>query len=61
VDREHVQYAGNLPREQLLEYVRDSVGRSGRNAEYVVNTARHLRSVGIRDATLEWLAEKLAG
>jgi cation transport protein ChaC len=61
VDREHVQYAGNLPREQLLEYVRDSVGRSGRNAEYVVNTVRHLRSVGIRDATLEWLAEKLAG
>jgi cation transport protein ChaC len=59
VDRAHVQYAGNLPREQLLELVRESVGTSGRNADYVVNTARHLRSAGIRDATLEWLAEKL--
>jgi cation transport protein ChaC len=59
VVRSHVQYAGRLPPERLLELVRDSAGQSGRNAEYVVNTAAHLASLGIRDPVLEWLAAKL--
>jgi cation transport protein ChaC len=59
VDRHHVQYAGTLPRARLLELVRDSIGISGGNAEYIINTAQHLRAAGIRDDTLEWLAGAL--
>jgi cation transport protein ChaC len=61
VDRTHEQYAGNLPRETLLGMVKAGVGKSGNNVDYVVATVRHMRSVGIRDATLEWLADQLGG
>ncbi len=61
VDRRHTQYAGKLSRLQLLAQVRTSVGKSGANAEYVINTARHLRAAGVRDETLEWLAAALGG
>jgi cation transport protein ChaC len=60
VDRSHPQYAGTLPRETLLAHVLAGEGRSGANTDYVVNTARHLRSLGLRDATLDWLAEEIA-
>jgi cation transport protein ChaC len=59
VVRDHVQYAGRLPPERLLELVRSSAGKSGRNAEYVINTASQLNTLGIRDPVLEWLAEAL--
>lgn len=61
VDRAHEQYAGKLTPEQLLGQVRGRVGKSGANAEYVLNTVSHMRGLGIRDATLEWLAERLGG
>ena len=61
VARDHVQYAGRLPLERLLEMVKGSSGRSGANAEYILNTVRHLRALGIRDHTLEGLAERLGG
>ena len=61
VDRRHAQYAGKLSLPKLLARVRSSVGKSGGNAEYVINTARHLRAAGIRDDTLEWLAAALGG
>ncbi|MCX5494592.1 gamma-glutamylcyclotransferase [Kaistia dalseonensis] len=59
VDREHEQYAGMLSREAVLERVRDSVGVSGRNRDYVTATAEHLAGAGIRDSLLSWLAEEL--
>ena len=59
VDREHAQYAGCLAPEAILRHVRDSHGRSGANADYVINTVRHLRSLGFRDAMLERVAEAL--
>jgi cation transport protein ChaC len=59
VDRHHEQYAGVLSREELLRYVRDGVGRSGINSDYVINTATHLASLGISDPVLEWLASEL--
>jgi len=59
-DRRHPQYAGLLPREELLRVVRESSGRSGTNADYIANTVAHMRAVGIRDATLEWLADALS-
>ncbi len=61
VDRRHEQYAGNLTPEELLRFVTGSRGRSGDNEGYVISTVDHLASLGIRDATLEWLATRLRG
>lgn len=60
VNRAHEQYAGKLAPDQLLAHVRGRFGKSGANAEYVLNTVSHLKSLGIRDGALEWLAERLA-
>ena len=60
-DRGHEQYAGRLPLKRQLSLVRGSEGQSGANADYVVNTSSHLKDLGIRDATLEWLSRQLSG
>jgi cation transport protein ChaC len=59
VDRSHEQYAGALSRERQLELVRQGHGRSGVNRDYVLATVKELEALGIRDATLEWLAARL--
>lgn len=59
VDQRHEQFAGNLSLEQQLAMVRAGVGLSGRNVDYVLNTARHLNELGIRDRQLMALAELL--
>ena len=58
-DRLHRQYAGRLEREEMLEYVRAGEGKSGDNAEYVLETYDHLRAIGVRDRDLEWLSARL--
>ncbi|MGO4872571.1 MAG: gamma-glutamylcyclotransferase [Roseiarcus sp.] len=58
-DRAHGQYAGDMPRDRLLRLVRQGVGQSGDNAEYVLATRDHLRELGIVDSELEWLAAQL--
>ena len=60
VDERHEQFAGHLSLEQQLAMVRSGVGLSGRNVDYVLNTARHLRELGIRDRQLMALADLLA-
>ena len=60
-DRLHRQYAGRLDRDAMLEYVRAGKGRSGDNAEYVLETYDHLRAIGVRDRDLEWLSAQLRG
>ena len=59
VDRSHQQYAGALSRERQLELVRQGHGHSGVNRDYVLATVKELEALGIRDATLEWLAARL--
>ncbi|MCG6122750.1 MAG: gamma-glutamylcyclotransferase [Microvirga sp.] len=59
VDRDHPQYAGVLAREDLLRFVRQGVGISGENPEYVIATARHLEEIGVEDAVLADLARAL--
>jgi cation transport protein ChaC len=59
VDRTHRQYAGSLPREELLRLVRQGHGDMGPNRDYVCNTIAELRRMGCGDATLAWLAERL--
>ena len=58
-DRGHAQYAARLPRKALLRHVRQGIGISGANPEYVRNTHRHLVELGIRDDTLDWLVRNL--
>lgn len=53
VDRSHPQYAGRLDLAHRAELVRHGVGQSGANPDYLGNTVRHLREIGIRDAELE--------
>ena len=59
VDEQHQQFAGSLSLEQQLAMVRAGVGLSGRNIDYVLNTARHLAELGIRDRPLMALAAML--
>lgn len=59
VDRRHPQYVQDMRRDDALAIVQNSHGHSGPNRDYVVNTALHLETLGIRDRTLEWLASRL--
>ena len=59
VDERHEQFAGDLDLDQQLAMVRSGIGLSGRNVDYVLNTARHLAELGIRDRQLMALAERL--
>ena len=59
VDEGHVQYAGRLSLEAQAALVRHGFGDSGANTDYVLNTATHLRQLGIRDRALEELAAAL--
>ncbi|WP_224703863.1 gamma-glutamylcyclotransferase [Devosia aquimaris] len=59
VDERHEQFAGKLTLEQQLAMVRAGVGLSGPNIDYVVNTARHLAQLGIRDRQLMALVDLL--
>lgn len=61
VDEKHVQYAGKLEIADQVRLVRAGVGESGPNPEYVLQTARHLQSLGIRDRNLSELVEALGG
>jgi cation transport protein ChaC len=59
VDRTHRQYAGRLADTALLELVRQGVGQSGNNPDYVRATHEHLVELGLEDRTLAWLADML--
>lgn len=58
VNRNHRQYAGQIPYEKQEWLVRRGVGRSGHNIDYVVSTAEHLRECGIHDHPLEALLRR---
>lgn len=59
VDRGHAQYAGRLPRPDLIALVRAGVGQSGANPEYVVQTHAALQELGVHDPVLGWLVREL--
>lgn len=58
-DRKHAQYARGLTHESLLERVKDSVGVSGRNPDYVRATVQELEKLGLRDPKLTRLVAAL--
>jgi cation transport protein ChaC len=61
VDRGHRQYAGRLPLERQLHFVRQGHGRSGNNRDYVLATVEEIEAQGYRDADLHVLVERLKG
>lgn len=61
VDERHVQFAGKHDIAEQARLVRDGVGESGANPEYVLSTAAHLRRMGIRDRYLDELVTVLEG
>ena len=58
-DRTHAQYAGELAMDELERFVRQGVGNSGANPDYVIATVDHMRESGIPDASLYELADRL--
>ena len=58
-DREHGQYAGRLGVEEAAGHVCGAVGGMGPNEDYVINTAEHIRTLGIRDHWLEHVVAEI--
>jgi cation transport protein ChaC len=58
-DRQHRQYAGKLPIEDILKLVRQGQGVSGQNPDYVRSTYEHLRGMGIVDPLLRQIMQAL--
>jgi cation transport protein ChaC len=61
VDRGHRQYAGRLPLDRQLHFVRQGHGRSGNNRDYVLAAVKEIEAQGYRDEQLHLLAERLKG
>ncbi len=59
-DRRHPQYAGRLPEADVMRLVRQGVGLSGANPDYVRATHEHLMEIGVSDPILARIAEALA-
>jgi cation transport protein ChaC len=55
VERWHPTYTGRLSLIGQARLIRQAEGLSGTNLDYLVNTVRHLRALGIRDRVLERL------
>lgn len=52
VDRTHPQYAGGMALEEQAAIIRKAHGPTGSNRDYLLNTACHLRELGIDDPEL---------
>ena len=59
VDSAHVQYCGGLDLETQARIIATATGGRGPNSEYLWNTVAHLLDLGIRDADLLWLSERV--
>lgn len=58
-DHRHEQYAGRLTVADATERVCGAVGGMGPNEEYVLNTADHIKELGIKDHWLQAVAESI--
>lgn len=61
VERAHPSYTHRLAFAKQVGIIRGARGLSGPNVEYLVNTAEHLRELGIRDRNLERLMAAAGG
>ncbi len=58
IDRDHVQYC-RLSLEEQAQIIAKAHGGRGPNTEYLYNTAAHLEELGIPDAELQWLVDRV--
>lgn len=58
-DSTHSQYAGGLGLDERERFVRQGIGQSGANPDYIIATVAHMREAGIMDDQLFALAERL--
>ena len=58
VDTAHEQYATGLSIEMAAAIVRDAVGKSGANLDYLANTVAALRALGIQDSALSQVHQR---
>lgn len=59
VDRNHLQFAGDLSMDEMVQKVSHGIGRSGHNRDYVISTAQHLDEIGVRDHTVKTIVDRL--
>lgn len=59
IDPHHVQYCGGMSLEDQAHIIAHAVGGRGPNTEYLYNTSAHLAEIGLRDADLDWLTERV--
>ena len=60
VRRAHPDYAGRLSPEETARIIARAVGRRGSCRDYLADTERHLQALGIADASLHRLGERVA-
>jgi cation transport protein ChaC len=61
VNRGHRQYTGALSLAEQLHFCRQGHGRSGPCRDYVLAAVKELEALGVRDAGLHLLADRLKG
>ncbi len=59
IDRAHGQYCGGLALDDQARRIAAAVGGRGPNCEYLHQTAEHLAALGLRDAELDWLSDRV--
>lgn len=59
IDPAHVQYCGGLALEEQAQIIARATGGRGPNRDYLWSTAAHLAELGIADADLDWLADRV--
>jgi glutathione-specific gamma-glutamylcyclotransferase len=59
IDPDHVQYCGGVALEEQARIIARASGGRGENRDYLWNTAQHLHELGIADAELDWLADRV--
>jgi len=59
IDPDHEQYCGGLDLEDQAQIIAHAIGGRGANRDYLHATAAHLAALGIADADLEWLSQRV--
>lgn len=60
-NRQHLQYAGKLEQVDAVRLIRQGIGVTGRNLDYLANTVEQLDAHGFRDASLHALLDAVRG
>ncbi len=59
INQDHQQYCAGMPLEQQAQIIAKALGGRGPNTEYLYNTASHLSELGLQDADLDWLVQRV--